>query len=499
MSRILFATSEAYPLMKTGGLGDVAGSLPPALAGLSEDIRLIMPAYRDTLARLDTPPTLLAELALPAGQVRLLASRLPHHDPTQPPVPVWLVDHSPYFDRPGNPYLGPDHHPWHDNADRFALFARVIVELALGRVPLGGEADPGWRPDVVHCHDWQTGLVPVLLAEAAAQGLARPATVFTIHNLAYQGLFAHSTLLALGLPAHLWHFKALEFHGQLSFIKGGLVYADRLTTVSPTYAEEIQRPEFGFGLDGLLRHRAADLSGILNGIDTRDWDPQQDPHLAQPYSARNLASGKRANKLALQAELGLPATDKPLLIGLIGRLVAQKGVDEVLAALPELLARPVQFAVLGSGDPHYEEGWRDWATRQPDRIGLRIGFDEGLAHRIEAGVDVFLMPSRFEPCGLNQLFSLRYGTLPLVRPVGGLADTVRDADPTHLAAGEATGFHIHSPGAPALVATVDRALALYAERNAWRRVQRTAMKQDYSWNNSARAYQALYRSLTTRR
>ncbi len=494
MSRILFVTSEAQPLMKTGGLGDVAGSLPPALAELGEDIRIIMPAYRDTLARLPTP-RVLAEFTLPMGQIRLLASHLPPSSPTRPPVPVWLVDHPPAFDRPGNPYLGPDQQPWPDNAYRFALFARVVVELSLGRVALQDPTDAVWQPDVVHCHDWQTGLVPVLLAEAEHAGVLRPGTVFTIHNLAYQGLFPYATLLALGLPAHLWQFTALEFHGQLSFIKGGLVYADRLTTVSPTYAEEIQRPEFGFGLDGLLRYRRPVLSGILNGIDTDTWNPDTDPHLYQAYSARNPVSGKNANKRALLKELGLAQTGKALLIGLIGRLVIQKGVDEVLAALPALLERPLQFAVLGSGDPRYEQAWRDWAIRVPGRIGLRIGFDEGLAHRIEAGADLFLMPSHFEPCGLNQLFSLRYATLPLVRPVGGLADTVIDATPAHLAAGRANGFVIQGNDAMALVNTVDRALALYAKRATWRRVQHTAMRQDHSWAHSARAYQALYHSL----
>ena len=484
MSRILYVTSEAHPLMKTGGLGDVAGSLPRALQGLGEDVRLIMPAYGDTLARTGELPV-VAELTLAGGTVRLRAGTLPGSH-----VQVWLVDHPPSFARPGNPYVGPDHMPWHDNADRFALFARAVVEVAMDRAGLR------WRPDLVHCNDWQSGLVPALIAqEPQGPPPARPATVFTIHNMAYQGLFPYSTFVALGLPDALWQFEALEFHGQLSFMKGGLVFADEITTVSPSYAREIQSPEFGFGLDGLLRHRGAHLSGILNGIDETEWDPGSDPHLVQNYTARNLVGGKRANKRALQEAFGLPVAERVPLIGMIGRLVQQKGIDQLLDALPSLMGLDLQIVLLGSGEPAYEGELHAWAARYPERLAARIGFDEQQAHRIEAGADLFLMPSRFEPCGLNQMYSLRYGTLPIVRAVGGLADTVIDADEANIASGRATGIVFGGPGGgtPAeLVAAIGRGLDLFADTAGLRKVQRAAMRQDHSWQRSAGEYLALY-------
>lgn len=486
MQRILFVTSEAYPLMKTGGLGDVAGSLPRALQGLHQEVHVIMPAYGDTVARTGEL-SVAAELMVTGARVRIRSGTLPGTH-----VKVWLVDHPSSFLRPGNPYVGPDQLPWHDNADRFALFARVAVEVAMDRAGLR------WRPDVVHCNDWQSGLVPALLAqEPVGEWPGRPATVFTIHNLAYQGLFSYSTFVALGLPASLWHFDALEFHGQLSFIKGGLVFADEISTVSPGYAREIQSPEFGFGLDGLLRYRADHLTGILNGIDEREWDPGRDPYLVQTYTGRNLVSGKRANKHALQDAFDLAVDERVPLVGMIGRLVQQKGIDQLLEALPRLMELPLQLLLLGSGEPAYESELQNWATRHPKRMAVQIGFDEALAHRIEAGADLFLMPSRFEPCGLNQMFSLRYGTLPIVRAVGGLADTVIDADETNLAAERATGIVFGGPGggtAAQLVAAVERALALFKDKTKRRKVQRVAMHQDHSWRRSAREYLDLYQS-----
>lgn len=475
--KVLFVASEAFPLIKTGGLGDVGGSLPPALLSQGIDVRLLLPAYPPALAQAG-PLKPVAELDLRPfflPIVRLHEGRLPGTR-----VKVWLVDCPPVFDRAGNPYQSADDQPWPDNAQRFALFARVATAIALGRIGLR------WQPDLVHAHDWQSGLVPALLASEPA----RPATVFTIHNLAYQGLFPRATFDALRLDPSLWSFEALEFHGQMSFIKGGLVYADRLTTVSPNYAREIQTPRFGHGLDGLLRRRRDVLHGILNGIDTRAWNPARDPHLVSRYNAARFAA-KQPNKPALQNELGLPPSPQPL-FGLVGRLVRQKGIDLVLELLPALARRGVQLAILGSGDREYEDALRRAAATHRDWLAVRIGYDEGLAHRIEAGADVFLMPSRFEPCGLNQLYSLRYGTVPVVHRVGGLADTVVDATSANLARNVATGFTFDGERPADLAAALERAQALYHDAPRWKKLARHGMRQDFSWRHSAVEYRHLY-------
>lgn len=480
MAQILFASSEAHPLIKTGGLADVSGSLPPVLRGLGDDVRLVLPAYRSVLQRLPILP-IVAELALPgnATPVRILEGTLPHTE-----VPVWLVDAPALFDRDGGPYLGPDGHDWPDNAARFALFCRAVVELAQDRAGLG------WRPDVVHCNDWQTGLVPALLA----QEHARPGTVFTIHNMAYQGLFPRQTFDSLNLPETLWHWQGLEFHGQLNFLKGGLAYADWITTVSPTYAQEIRRAEFAYGLEGVLNHRADRLRGILNGIDYNVWDPAHDPLIPHHYSAAE-PGGKKKNKAALQRQFALPVEPAVPLLGLVGRMVEQKGIDLVLAVLPELLLQGVQVAVVGTGAAHFEQAFRDLASHHPDRVGAFIGYDEAYAHLVEAGADIFLMPSRFEPCGLNQIYSLRYGTVPVVRRTGGLADTVVHTDAATLADRTATGFVFDHATPAALSQAIVQALALYRRPEDWRQVMQTGMRRDFSWEQSARQYQALYRQL----
>lgn len=475
--KILFVASEAHPLMKTGGLGDVGGSLPPALQALGVDVRLLLPAYRDALQRAGKLKP-AARLTLPglAAPVTLLEGTLPGTR-----VKLWLVDFPPAYDRPGNPYMNAYGHPWHDNAARFALLARAAVAIA------HGEAGLAWRPDIVHCHDWQSGLVPALLAPSNP----RPATVFTIHNLSYQGLFPYETFTALRLPEPLWSLHGLEFHGQLSFIKGGLAYADRITTVSPTYAREIQTTSHGFGLDGLLRHRRGVLHGILNGIDTDEWNPARDGHLAKPYSAARFA-GKAANKRALQREFGLPPTTGVLLVGMIGRLVTQKGVDLVLDALPELEHLPLQLVLLGTGEARYEKALQAAAARYSGWFAARIGYDEATAHRIQAGADAFLMPSRFEPCGLSQLHGLRYGTVPIVRRVGGLADTVVDATKTSLARNTATGVAFDGERPADLVGAVERAHALYRDAPRWKKLALNGMRRDFSWRHSAAEYRRLY-------
>jgi starch synthase len=477
--KILFASSEAVPLIKTGGLGDVSGSLPLALHRLGHDVRVVMPAYADAIARVsDAEPLGTFPIPRTPGPVRLLGGTL--DDST---VPVYLVDAPGLFDRSGNPYVGPDGQDWPDNALRFATLCRVASELSLGR------SDLGWRADLVHANDWQTGLIAPFLADVAG----RPATLFTVHNLSYQGLFDRPTFDALGLPAHWWAPTGVEFYGHLSFIKGGIGLSDIVTTVSPTYAAEIRQPGLGYGLQGLLSHRADRLYGILNGIDYDLWDPAADPAIPQHFSAGTFHD-KGPNKLRLQQVFGLEERQDVVLFGHVGRLVEQKGIDLILAVLPRLMAQSdTQLAILGSGNAALEELIRAATARYPGRVGARLGYDEPLSHLVEAGSDVFLMPSRFEPCGLNQLYSLRYGTVPVVHKTGGLADTVVDATPDTLAAGTATGFTFSPATADALWWAIARALEQWHQPGVgWQQLAVNGMRQDFSWATSARRYEELY-------
>ncbi|MGC9456739.1 MAG: glycogen synthase GlgA [Halothiobacillaceae bacterium] len=475
---ILFVTSEAYPLIKTGGLADVSGALPRSLASLGQQVRVVLPMYAD-LALSEEPPV-VATLEVSGQQVRLRETRLGDSD-----VPVWLVDHPMFSARHGNPYMGPDGNPWHDNPERFALFCRVAARLAID------DAGLAWTADIVHCNDWQSGLVPVLLSSQD-----RPSCIMTLHNLAYQGVFDRATFERLGLPWSLWHADALEYWGNMSMLKGGIVFSRFITAVSPTYAREIQTPTFGYGLDGLLQARASDVIGILNGIDERAWNPATDPHLVQGYDVDSL-DGKRDNKAALQAELGLPVDDEVMLVGHIGRLVDQKGIDLLLGAIPRLMHLPLQFAILGSGESRHEHALRGLAARYPDKIGVFIGYDEALAHRIEAGSDWFVMPSRFEPCGLNQLYSLRYGTPPIVHKTGGLADTVVHADADTIREGRATGLVMEHLDRHAIEWAIGTALQYYHVSETYRGIQQAAMSRRFDWENSARQYIELYeRSLS---
>lgn len=474
MKKILFASSETHPLIKTGGLADVAGSLPLALTELGQDIRIIMPNYQ--AIRHAESGRYLCTIRVNNCDVNLLETHLPNSN-----VIVWLIDYPQFFGRPGNPYHDDNGNAWPDLGDRFALFCRVVTEVAMNRAYLD------WKPDVVHCNDWQTGLVPALLSLESN----RPSTVFTIHNMAYQGVFPSSAFTQLNLPGQLWNPAGLEYHGMLSFIKGGLSYSDRITTVSPTYAQEIQTPEFGYGLEGLLAYRHDRLSGIINGLDMTVWDPKTDVHISQHFDADSLTL-KIKNKLALQQRLGLPIDAETPLFALIGRLVDQKGIDLVLSCLPEMTTLPIQFALLGSGDKSIQVRLQDFARLYPERISVTIGYDEPLAHLIEAGADVFLMPSRFEPCGLNQMYSQRYGTLPIVRKTGGLADTVVDALPGNFLNGTASGFVFNDAAPSALMEAIKRSLVVYANHPLWQQLQRNAMGKDFSWRNSANQYLALY-------
>ena len=485
MNKILYISSEAFPLVKTGGLGDVAGSLPPALLKLQQDIRILLPAYQTVLDNLATKKV-IAQSSYNNIKVSILETRLPGSK-----VKVWLVDCPMLFDRPGGPYTDQHNQPWSDNALRFAVFCYAAVDVALNKLTLN------WRPTIVHCNDWQSGLVPALLSLYKKP----PATIFTIHNLAYQGNFDYQTFVDLKLPPELWHIDGLEFYNQLSFIKGGIAFADKVTTVSPNYAQEIMQPEFGYGLDGLVKHRSDDVSGILNGIDEKYWNPGADNHLVQKYNKRSL-SNKQLNKLALQKEFNLPVSETIPMIGMVSRIVEQKGFELILQSLPELLEQPVQVVILGTGDSHYEIELLNWHNNYPDKIVVTIGYSEVLAHQIEAASDLYLMPSTFEPCGLNQLYSLQYGTLPIVTPVGGLADTVVHASEEAITQKTANGFVLEAATKQSLINTVHYAVQLFLQKEIWKQLQLNAMTADHSWQASAVKYLELYKtaknSLTTK-
>jgi starch synthase len=478
MSRlsILFVTSEMAPWVKTGGLGDVAAALPAALHRARHDVRVLIPAYP---AMLQAFPDARQVAELPALAPALPPTRLLAAEADG--LPLLLLDCPELFDRPGNPYLDAHGHDWADNGIRFGLLSRVAARLGQPGSPLG------WQPDVVHLNDWQSALAPAWLHYEGGA-----ASVITVHNIAFQGNFPAHHLAALGLPAHAWRFDGVEYHGQLSFLKAGLQLATLISTVSPTYAREIQDEAFGYGLAPLLRHRRSALRGILNGVDSSLWNPATDPALAASYAANRLAA-KRENKEALQQEMGLAvANDRPL-FGIISRLTEQKGLDLVLQLGEGITHLPAQLAILGSGDKSMEAGFRDLAERFPEQIAVKLGFDEALAHRIEAGADCFLMPSRFEPCGLNQMYSLRYGTPPIVRATGGLADTVVDVSEATLADKTANGFVIAEATPHELWLALDRATRCWHDRKLWQRIQQNGMRRDFSWEHAAHDYVTLYR------
>lgn len=481
---ILMTSPEAVPFAKTGGLADVAGALPRELVKLGHHVYLVIPRYGtiDGAAqgfkewRRLTVPTASGPIDAVIEQATLKDCG----------VQVLAVRHDPFFARTGLYQESGRDYP--DNLERFAFFSRAVLEL----IPALSQ-ETGWTPDLLHAHDWQTALSIVYLRTLYAgqpvfKGIR---TLFTIHNIGYQGLFPAADYWKTGLGPELFTLQWLEFYGSLNLLKGGLVFADLLTTVSPTYSREIQTPEFGFGLDGVLRERKDRLAGVVNGIDADLWNPAADPYLPCRYSVPDLA-GKKVCKSSLQREMNLPVREVPLL-GIVSRLSEQKGHDLVAEALPELMGLDLQMVLLGTGDPSLEAGFRSLQAQFPEKIGLRIGFDEGLAHRIEAGSDLFLMPSRYEPCGLSQLYSLRYGTVPIVRRTGGLADTVLNYSPRAVKEGRATGFLFGEPTKEALLTTVLLALRVYAEREEWRSLIRAGMGTDVSWAKSACAYEELYR------
>lgn len=470
-TRVLFAASEAYPLIKTGGLGDVAGALPLALRSLGLDVRLMIPGYPAVLRSLGTPKakqslTILGQdVALVEGQVNGL--------------PVLAVDAPALYDRPSGPYVDEDGIAFPDNHLRFAVYAAATAAVAQGALP-------GWHPDVVHAHDWQAGLAPAYVHHSTGPKVP---TLLTIHNLSYAGSFPASVFPELGLPDTAFATEGVEFHGQVSFLKAGLHYATHLSTVSPTYAVEIQTPTFGSGFDGLLRHRVRDLTGILNGIDAALWNPATDDALASTYGPGDL-KGKSACRRALQKDLRLDPDSKATLYGMVSRLTHQKGVDLLLDVLPALLASGAQVVVVGTGDRALEDRLARAAVKNPGRMAVRLAYSETLAHQVFGGCDAFLMPSRFEPCGLTQMQALRYGTLPVVRRTGGLADTVRDADTP-----DGNGFVFEEATPQALDAALIRVHHTRQDRRRWRAMMQRGLAEDFGWPKAAAQYGALYQAL----
>ncbi len=471
MPKVLMVASEATPFAKSGGLADVIGSLAPALAARGEDVAVLMPRYRGV--NVEATPIVYQDLRVRLGLTEFSANV---HCSTVCKVPYFLVDCPPLYDRDGL-YGDPGGEDYPDNHVRFALLARVALTIARYV----------FRPGIIHCHDWQAALVPifkrtVLGGDPTFMGLP---VVLTIHNLGYQGLFPPVALPAMGLDASLFTPACLEFFGNVNLLKGGILLSDAITTVSPTYAREIQTPELGFGLDGVLKTRRDAIRGILNGADYGQWDPATDPHIAARYSAGDLA-GKRDCKAGLLAAFGLPAASLHLpLVGMVSRLAGQKGFDLLEQASADLLREDLSLVVLGIGDPKWRQFLEELHAAHPEKVAVRIAYDEELAHRIEAGADLFLMPSLYEPCGLNQIYSLRYGTLPVVRATGGLDDTID----------ESTGFKFREYTGAAMMGALREALAAFRDRDRWTATMRAGMSRDYSWNASAARYSGLYRRL----
>jgi starch synthase len=477
--KVLFATSEIAPLIKTGGLADVSAALPAALMGLGVDVRVLVPGYPQVMEALKTKGRAATLPALPGvPPAQLIASKLPSG------VPLLVIE-SAIYQRSGGPYQDVAGNDWLDNDLRFGLLSYVGALLSTPDSPFP------WKPDIVHCNDWQNGLTPVYLHYVPGE---RARTVITIHNLAFQGIFPAETAARLGLPPQAFSVNGVEFYGKTSFLKGGLQFADRITTVSPSYAEEIQSEPLGMGLQGLLSHRKDVLIGILNGIDTDTWDPESDPYIERYYNASRLAA-KQDNKRALQLRMGLRHEPEMPLFGTVSRLTHQKGHDVLADIAAELVKLPAQLVVLGSGDAQLQRRFQELAQSHPGRIAVQIGFDEGLSHQIEAGADSFVMPSRFEPCGLNQMYSQHYGTPPVAHATGGLRDSVVDCTPEALKNHTATGFTFAPLNRDTLLEACQRAVAAYHDKRIWRQLQKNGMSRDFSWEARAQQYLDLYRGL----
>lgn len=485
--KILFITPEMHPLIKTGGLGDISAALPAALHQSGMDVRILIPGYPQVMAGLKYKRKIASFADLPYFPASTLLSARTTAAPDG--IRVMVIDCPELYQRPGGPYLDQNGQDWSDNALRFGLLSRIGAILASDVSPLA------WRPHIAHCNDWQSGLVPAYLHFYQGQ---KAASVITAHNLAFQGIFPPATVNRLGLPASSFAVDGLEYYGEMSFLKAGLYYADRITTVSPSYAREIQTAPLGFGLQGLLAARHQHISGITNGIDVTEWNPATDPYLAARYTSRKLDT-KIANKTALQQKLGLEVDPDIPLLGMVSRLTYQKGSDLVMQIAPQIAEIPAQLVIAGSGDPIMEQTLTSLIQAFPGKISGYSGFDEPLSHLIEAGADCFLMPSRFEPCGLNQMYSQRYGTPPLVHATGGLLDTVVDCSTSTLADKTASGFVFDDLTAEGLLAAIRQVIATYDDKQVWRDLQRNGMKKNFSWRRSATAYHKLYSSLLAER
>ncbi|ODT79367.1 MAG: starch synthase [Nitrosomonadales bacterium SCN 54-20] len=484
---VLFITPEIHPLNKTGGLGEVSAALPTALSALGADMRILVPGYPQVLNGLKNKQK-IAEFAAQASfpAATLLSAKLPFG--TSGNVPLFIIDCPELYWRDGGPYTDVQGHNWPDNALRFGLLSKIGAILASDASPLD------WHPDVVHCNDWQSGLVPAYLHFHKG---TKAASLMVIHNLAFQGVFSPETVSQLGLPQTSFQAEGVEYYGGMSFLKAGLYYCDHIVTVSPTYAREIQVPPLGFGMEGLLSRRHERITGIVNGI-SDEWDPVNDPYLEHNYSMDD-PSGKAINKTVLQQQLGLTVDADIPLFGAVSRLTYQKGYDLLLRIVTQLIDMPGQLVILGNGEAALEQELMRMARNHPGKIAVRVGFDEKLAHLIEAGADSFLMPSRFEPCGLNQMYSQYYGTPPLVHGTGGLLDTVVDCTPVSLADETATGFVFHELTPEAFLGTLERTVAAYRDKPVWRRLMRNGMAKDFSWRASAIDYRKIYLSLLSQK
>lgn len=475
--KVLFVASECAPFVKTGGLADVIGAVPKTLAEQGVDVKVMLPAYPALRTLVGRGKTVLASDDLLGGSARLVSVKTDG-------LNLLLLDAPHLFDRPGNIYLNADGTDWPDNHLRFGALSLIGAKVAL-------EGIQDWAPDVVHAHDWQTGLIPAYLRQAGNDG---PRSVLTIHNIAFQGLFPSSVQTTLGLSTELFTPDGTEYFGNLGFLKAGLAFCDRITTVSPTYARELLLPEFGMGLEGLLRSRQADLIGIVNGIDLDVWNPETDTDLAAQYSVRNLAQ-KRSNRAEIEKRFGLDPSDDGPLFCVVSRLTEQKGLDLLLDAVPGLVARGAKLALLGSGDKRLEAGFIAAAHQYTGSVGVIIGYDEPLSHLLQGGSDAILIPSRFEPCGLTQLYGLRYGTIPVVARTGGLADTVIDANLAAITAECATGIQFAPITAAALDQAIDRTCELYRQPDVWNGMIRRAMAHPVGWDSSAQTYLSVYQDL----
>ncbi|PPD56311.1 MAG: glycogen synthase GlgA [Methylotenera sp.] len=478
--RVLFATSEAYPLIKTGGLADVSGALPKAISQLNNfegDIKLIMPGYSAVLAKLQNIVS-IADINVLGEACSILIGKMPDTN-----LDVLVVKNAALYERAGGPYSDENGKDWLDNALRFGVLSRVASLLCSANSPL-----PDWQPDLIQCNDWQTGLTPAYMKLVDNSSTK---SIFSIHNLAFQGNFHANWLTRLELPAAHFQINGFEYFQQISFLKAGLFYADQLSTVSPTYAEEIQTENFGFGFQGLLQARSNDLTGILNGIDTQEWNPETDVHLPKNYSNQRI-TGKSTVKKMLQQQIGLQIDANAPLLGIVSRLTHQKGLDLLPSIMPQLVNQGCQFVILGSGDKVLEASFTDLAERFPNQVSMNIGYHEHLSHNIMAGSDVFIMPSRFEPCGLNQLYGLAYGTPPIVTATGGLADSVIDTNDTTFKHNTATGFVLKTVSSASLLVTIQRALEIWKSKTEWRKIQKNGMNREVSWAFSAQFYLDLY-------